>query len=1034
MSATDGNDPFLPPAVQQQPTVLVVDDNPITLKLVRLTLAAEFHVLTAASGAAALAEFATHRPGLVLLDLLLPDMSGTEVLRQLRQLPGGGDVPVLAFTGVVTRFEEAGITTAGFTDFLVKPVEPSKLVRAVRDYLVPAASLPPVTACCRVLLVDDDPVQSGLSARYLIRAGYEAEVFASGADALRRMQALTPDVVLSAMLMSGVDGLELCYRLREDPRLRAVPVVLVSADHVTAADCELATALGASACVSWQQDFAQIVEVMEQVRRQPPPPLSLSPQAVQQRRNELLWRQLAHQRLLRREAVQRSVVQGALLQQLGMLSERLLHERGFRVQYDILLAQCLDAAGVSRGAVYIYEGLSSGSAGGSAGDVRALSLRAQVGCESVLEQAHALFQAVPLFSRVMAERAPVMIGSRAANVEERRLLEVADADSALLMPVYSTFDPVGLFLLLAGDRNLPTEDWLAFARSLSSQLGQTIALSEAIQALVASEHRSRLIFEHAGDAIFLTDRNARLVDANRAATQLTGYSAEQLSNVRVAELIENTDGGMGMAALRPAPGESTFAAEVQLLRADGERRFVSVSGARINENLFVSVVRDETQRRRDAELIRRQAHTDPVSGLANRAAFDLELSSAVDTATLNGGVFGVLLLRVGSFREVNDTLGHESGDRLLYDVGRRLCAALGEDDKVARFGGGQFAVLICCASAGSPLRRAAERLLSALNEPFVIAGVPVNAAPKIGVALFERGHTPAELLRCADVAAGIARRSRESLLFYDPTMDRHSPDRLKLLHELGEAIRAGALELWFQPKLDLPTRRVIGAEALLRWRHPQRGMVPPDAIIAMAERTTLIDDLSLWVIDKAVAQIRRWRQLGLDLSLSINLSMHNLHRGEVVEHLSSCVAASDLAPGSLIVELTESAVMEDPDRVQQQLQGLRDQSLGIALDDYGTGQSSLARLIRLPMTELKLDKSFIIELHAAHNLTIVRSTIKLAHDLALQVTAEGVETAEALEQLGAMGCDAAQGFFISKALPIEAFDRWLSDRNCSAQA
>jgi diguanylate cyclase (GGDEF)-like protein/PAS domain S-box-containing protein len=564
---------------------------------------------------------------------------------------------------------------------------------------------------------------------------------------------------------------------------------------------------------------------------------------------------------------------------------------------------------------------------------------------------------------------------------------------------------------------------------LSTTLTMALHNQRLLQRLQDSEHRVQLIFEGATDGMYITDENFVILDANPAAAEILGRSIDELRGTDALSHVPTGHVTSLPDKIRSYVRHGRFEMDFPVVRKDGGIRLCRISGRRVTPKVFVNVMRDITRQRHEEAVIRRIAFTDLTTGLPNFSAFERHLTDAIDVARRHSHAAAVLIARVGNFRKLNETLGHDNGNLMLRAIGQRIRDALFENDLVARLGGSEFVILIRRLNHQDEIEKVATKLQNALRQRFDIAGVPIAAQTALGCALFPPdGQSPMSLLRCADVALGHARRTRQDYVRYSDAIDPHTPERLSLVHDLERALHDGELQVWYQPKIDLRADRVFGAEALLRWTHPRSGPIGPDEFIAAAENTSLIDDITVWVAEQAVEQVRQWHNAGQRLEVCINLSLHNLRTPGLAHELAQRIIAAGLPAGSITVELTESAVMQDPELVYRTLRRLRDNGVGVALDDFGIGQSSLAHLMRLPVSELKLDKSFVLDLASTTNSVIVRNTIRLAHDLGLRVTAEGVETREALAQLKQMGCDAAQGFLFSRAMPAAEFDRWLAAR------
>ena len=426
---------------------------------------------------------------------------------------------------------------------------------------------------------------------------------------------------------------------------------------------------------------------------------------------------------------------------------------------------------------------------------------------------------------------------------------------------------------------------------------------------------------------------------------------------------------------------------------------------------------------------RRQAHTDDLTGLANRRAFTAAMARAFGEG-VEAPKRTVLLVDLDRFKEINDTLGHPVGDQLLGQIGPRLAATLGQDDFLARLGGDEFGVLLTEGSDTVTGAVAADALREAIAQPFLLDGLSLRLGASIGIAVSpDHGTDPAVLLRCADVAMYQAKDAHCGQQVYAVERDAHSRDRLVLADELRQAIAGGQLDVYYQPQADLRGGRVRGVEALIRWRHPQRGMLPPDSFLPLAEQTGLMRPLTALVLDRAVAQCQDWHRRGLELTVAVNLSATNLLDTELAADVAGVLDRHRLEPGWLCLEITENQLMSDPVRAQDVLSGLRRLGVSIAVDDFGTGYSSLAYLRQLDVDEIKIDKSFVMHMHEqADDAAIVRSTIDLAHALRLSVVAEGVETPEAWDMLDRFGADTAQGYLLSRPVPADELTRWLTAR------
>ena len=489
---------------------------------------------------------------------------------------------------------------------------------------------------------------------------------------------------------------------------------------------------------------------------------------------------------------------------------------------------------------------------------------------------------------------------------------------------------------------------------------------------------------------------------------------------------------------------------LKLLQEAGlEIPFVIVSGA-IGEDLAVAAVRlgasdyvlkdrlarlgtavqnaleQSKLRRRQQEgqrALEHQALHDSLTNLPNR----LMLHERAKQVLADGNSVALLLLDIDNFKEINDTFGHRIGDALLGQVGPRLRNNLQADDLIARLGGDEFAILLPNADAGRAMK-VADTLLR-VERPFVIDGHPFEMTASIGIAVFpQHGSTAETLLRRADVAMYVAKRSGNSYALYRPEDDPYDASRLVLQADLRRAIAQREIILYYQPQVSIATGAVTGLEALARWRHAERGWIPPGEFIPVAERMGLIKPLTACLVELAARQLVDWQECGIAIPIAVNVSMRNLLDPRFPTTLKDIVAISGVEARSIKLEITESALMTEPGRVVESMSELRALGFGFSIDDFGTGYSSLAYLQRLPVEEIKIDRSFVGELSTnSGSEAIVRATIELAAGLGLDVVAEGVEDETTWQSLRRLGCSTAQGYFLSRPMPANEVEGWLSE-------
>jgi len=436
----------------------------------------------------------------------------------------------------------------------------------------------------------------------------------------------------------------------------------------------------------------------------------------------------------------------------------------------------------------------------------------------------------------------------------------------------------------------------------------------------------------------------------------------------------------------------------------------------------------ETRKKSEAEL-QYLAHHDQLTGLANRTKFNLELDEAISTAHRESSRLALFFVDLDRFKEINDTLGYHTGDNLLRQISQRLERVIGATGSVARFGGDEFAILGREIVTREQAADLANRLHDEIEPSFRIEDLQLEVTASIGIVLFpDHGDDAETLMRRADITMSVAKRSDTGYIFYEDRYDHFSPRRLTLLGELRQAINNNDLVLHYQPKISIETGRVTGAEALVRWTHPKHGQIFPDEFIPLAERSGLIKPLSMWVLRNAPRQWAEWKREGIDISIAVNLSVRDLFDIHIPEKLSGFLKDVGMPPNRLVLEITESAMMEDPNQARSILMNLSNMGVRLAIDDFGTGYSSLAYLKNLPVDEIKIDKSFVVDMDKdADDAIIVKSTVDLGHTLGLIVVAEGVEKAAHWEMLRELNCDYAQGYYMSRPQPPDIIKTWIEE-------
>jgi diguanylate cyclase (GGDEF)-like protein/PAS domain S-box-containing protein len=555
----------------------------------------------------------------------------------------------------------------------------------------------------------------------------------------------------------------------------------------------------------------------------------------------------------------------------------------------------------------------------------------------------------------------------------------------------------------------------------------------AAEALQASEERYRRIVDTAYEGIWVIDAQNLTTYVNPRMAEMLAYTVEEMVGRSVLDFLD-TEAHPSFADNQPSRVKGISAQrEVRFTRKDGADLWTLLS---IRPNFdeaghyegSLAMAMDITDRRRVQKALEYQALHDALTGLPNRLLLAERLGEALVSARAAHEQVAVLILDLDHFKEVNETFGLLAGDRLLEQVGPRLHSKIGAEDMVARLSGDEFAVLLTNTDAIAATVKA-QGLIEALERPFEVEGQHLDVAMSIGIAIFpDDGDDPDTLLRRADIALFVAKQARGAFVRFAPEHEKQGASRLTLMAELRQALHDDdQLFLQFQPLVSLRNRSLAGVEALVRWKHPQRGLIPPMDFVPFAEKTGLVQPLTKWVLASALKQSAAWHRSGHAIPVSVNISMRDLVDPGFPQLVSRLLSDARAEPSWVRLEITESVIMSKPEQAISTLTQLRRLGVRLAVDDFGTGYSSLAYLDRLPVDEIKIDKSFVSAMAGAVSRTnIVRASIDLGHSLRLESVAEGVEDARSWEVLAALGCDMAQGYFISPPLLADEVLPWLA--------
>jgi diguanylate cyclase (GGDEF)-like protein/PAS domain S-box-containing protein len=530
-----------------------------------------------------------------------------------------------------------------------------------------------------------------------------------------------------------------------------------------------------------------------------------------------------------------------------------------------------------------------------------------------------------------------------------------------------------------------------------------------------------------------------IVYVNPAFERITGYSADEVMGMEGRFLVRDDLAQPDLEHIRSALREKREgSATLRNYRKDGSLFWNELHIAPVHDlaggatTHFVSIINDISERVRYQHALEYQANHDSLTGLANRNLLGDRIEQAIAWAKRNNHVMGVMLLDLDHFKLINDASGHSAGDALLKEVANRLMACVRETDTVARLGGDEFVIILTDLPQPGDVDQIAEKILSTLSRPTEIAGREVFVTASIGVSLYPRDGDHGEiLLRYADMAMyRVKEHGRNSVRQFVPEMGSTAISRLDMEGAMRRGLERGEFVLHYQPKIDLTTQHVVGAEALIRWQHPQIGLVHPIEFIRLAEETGLILPLGEWVLAEACRQQVQWRQQGLQpLKVAINMSARQFRQDELADRIAAVFASTGADPAHVILELTESMVMHDVDSTLAALRALKKLGVSLSLDDFGTGYSSLSYLRRFPIDELKIDRSFINDIHTnPDDAAIAGAIIAMARSLGLSVVAEGVENKEQADLLTRLGCNQVQGYYYARPLTVAAFANRLREQ------
>ena len=544
----------------------------------------------------------------------------------------------------------------------------------------------------------------------------------------------------------------------------------------------------------------------------------------------------------------------------------------------------------------------------------------------------------------------------------------------------------------------------------------------------------RALLENSLDLIIVLSTDGIIQYTSRSSERMLGYPSDTLAGESIFTYVHEEDADAlrdTLAQTFAQPGISDTI-KFRLRSATEEWHVLEASSITLPEKgqplRAIVNARDVTEHEAQSAALKHQSLHDALTGLPNRALFNESFTDALHLAQEKGRRLTLLYIDLDRFREINDTFGYRWGDVILQQVAPRLQGALRKSDTLGRLNGDEFVVLLPSVGDMAGATRLARRMLQVLEAPFLVEGHKVTVSASIGIVFFpDNGEDVETLMRRADMTMHLAKEAGSGYAFYTQEQeDRYNPNRLVLISDLRQAIEQEQLLLYYQPKADIASKVVSQVEALIRWQHPQQGLIPPDRFIPLAEQTGLIRSISRWALNEGIRQCHMWRQNGVELHVAVNLSMRDLQDAQLPRTIAGLLESWAVLPTSLEVEITETAIAADMESTLKTLSELRAMGVSVAIDDFGTGYSSLALLRRLPLNTLKVDKSFVQGLTTDENdAAIVRATIELGHNLGLKIVAEGVEDQATWDALAALGCDIVQGYLLSRPIPPSDLTKWL---------